>query len=565
VSNLDEVVAMIRTAANPAEARGRLLAKEWPIGDIAQYIRLVEAIDPSDDESGGTYRLSERQVKAILELRLHRLTALGRDEIGDELKGRGIFNKVDVETLRKAAPADWWGRKVGTNKVDVSLANTEWIILDRIENATSPETQAKLFPAGKDKKGRVIQRIYWPADMPVPPKFAGYTNRGKFEIREATPSTVTLWRDYTAQERAAMGEILDARYVAMRTVMLMADDIATAKLFGDMAQNPDWTRKDPPTDDEGKPLWVDGGNRKRWGTYSEAEWVRVPDTKIAGTGVAKYGAIAGMYVRAPIWRDMVQLENQQIPHFWRSLLTMWKKNKTVYSLKTHVFNVLSNVGLADLADIRAREVFSAIRHIIDQDGTFNDAVRHGAFGTGEVERKINREMLQPLLKALMDEKIDETDPGWLFKMQVVIARFAEKVDDMASGAYQMEDSIFRMAMYVKMVRQPTGTLATACRRRSRAKPGESSTSASARITRAGARRSRRSSASPSVRPRWSAVASFSTARWSWASRASTGSPARTSGRSSLSWASWCNRSWLTCGHSNFPPLIAARPTKGSSR
>ncbi|MBI1401705.1 MAG: DNA gyrase subunit A [Porphyrobacter sp.] len=86
VSNLDEVVAMIRGAANPAEARARLLAKEWPIGDIAQYIRLVEAIEPTADESGGTYRLSERQVKAILELRLHRLTALGRDEIGDELK-----------------------------------------------------------------------------------------------------------------------------------------------------------------------------------------------------------------------------------------------------------------------------------------------------------------------------------------------------------------------------------------------------------------------------------------------------------------------------------------------
>jgi DNA gyrase subunit A len=86
VSNLDEVVAMIRSAANPAEARAKLLAKEWPIGDIAQYIRLVEALEPSADEEGGTYRLSERQVKAILELRLHRLTALGRDEIGDELK-----------------------------------------------------------------------------------------------------------------------------------------------------------------------------------------------------------------------------------------------------------------------------------------------------------------------------------------------------------------------------------------------------------------------------------------------------------------------------------------------
>ncbi|MGB3796355.1 MAG: DNA gyrase subunit A [Alteraurantiacibacter sp.] len=86
VSNLDEVVAMIRGSSNPQIARAKLLAKEWPIGEIAQYIRLVEAIEPSADESEGTYQLSERQVKAILDLRLHRLTALGQDEIGDELE-----------------------------------------------------------------------------------------------------------------------------------------------------------------------------------------------------------------------------------------------------------------------------------------------------------------------------------------------------------------------------------------------------------------------------------------------------------------------------------------------
>ena len=86
VTNLDEVVAIIRGAPNPAAAREKLLTKEWPIGDIAQYIRLVEAIEPDAEQEGGTYRLSQRQVKAILDLRLHRLTALGRDEIGDELK-----------------------------------------------------------------------------------------------------------------------------------------------------------------------------------------------------------------------------------------------------------------------------------------------------------------------------------------------------------------------------------------------------------------------------------------------------------------------------------------------
>ena len=86
VTNLDEVVKIIRAARNPAAAREALSQREWPIGDIAQYIRLVEAIEPDAEQSGGTYRLSDAQVRAILELRLHRLTALGRDEIGGELK-----------------------------------------------------------------------------------------------------------------------------------------------------------------------------------------------------------------------------------------------------------------------------------------------------------------------------------------------------------------------------------------------------------------------------------------------------------------------------------------------
>ncbi|URW76802.1 DNA gyrase subunit A [Sphingomonas donggukensis] len=83
VTNLDEMVRIIRGSASPAAAREALLAREWPIAEIAPYIRLVEAVDV--EVTGDTYRLSEIQVRAILDLRLHRLTALGRDEIGDEL------------------------------------------------------------------------------------------------------------------------------------------------------------------------------------------------------------------------------------------------------------------------------------------------------------------------------------------------------------------------------------------------------------------------------------------------------------------------------------------------
>ncbi|NCA01993.1 MAG: DNA gyrase subunit A [Sphingomonadaceae bacterium] len=85
VTNLDEVVRIIRSSASPAEAREKLSVRDWPIAEIASYIRLVEAVET--EVTGDSYRLSETQIRAILELRLHRLTALGRDEIGSELKG----------------------------------------------------------------------------------------------------------------------------------------------------------------------------------------------------------------------------------------------------------------------------------------------------------------------------------------------------------------------------------------------------------------------------------------------------------------------------------------------
>ena len=84
VTNLDEVVRIIRGSASPAEARAALLAREWPTEEIAPYIALVEAVE--DKQEGGVYRLSDTQVRAILDLRLHRLTALGRDEIAGELR-----------------------------------------------------------------------------------------------------------------------------------------------------------------------------------------------------------------------------------------------------------------------------------------------------------------------------------------------------------------------------------------------------------------------------------------------------------------------------------------------
>lgn len=84
VANIDEVVAIIRGASSPAAAREALAAKKWNAADILQYLELINEAGRTNED--GTYQLSELQIKAILDLRLHRLTALGRDEIGGELE-----------------------------------------------------------------------------------------------------------------------------------------------------------------------------------------------------------------------------------------------------------------------------------------------------------------------------------------------------------------------------------------------------------------------------------------------------------------------------------------------
>ncbi|PWE56431.1 DNA gyrase subunit A [Metarhizobium album] len=101
VANIDEVIRVIREAPDPQTARETLMERRWPAVEVESLIRLID--DPrhriNDDL---TYNLSEEQARAILELRLARLTALGRDEIGDELNkiGEEIKEYLDILSSR---------------------------------------------------------------------------------------------------------------------------------------------------------------------------------------------------------------------------------------------------------------------------------------------------------------------------------------------------------------------------------------------------------------------------------------------------------------------------------
>jgi DNA gyrase subunit A len=98
IANIDEFIAIIRSSPDAATARGRLMERAWPAKDMAPLVALIA--DPRHAiGADGAIRLSEEQARAILELRLHRLTGLGREEVGGELTALGGQIKDYLEIL----------------------------------------------------------------------------------------------------------------------------------------------------------------------------------------------------------------------------------------------------------------------------------------------------------------------------------------------------------------------------------------------------------------------------------------------------------------------------------
>ncbi len=98
VANLDDVIKLIRAARDPAVAKEQLMARDWPASDVAPLVALID--EPDRKVVDGKYKLSEEQAKAILDLRLHRLTGLERDKLHSELTEIGGQIVGYLEILR---------------------------------------------------------------------------------------------------------------------------------------------------------------------------------------------------------------------------------------------------------------------------------------------------------------------------------------------------------------------------------------------------------------------------------------------------------------------------------
>ena len=263
--------------------------------------------------------------------------------IGDAFKGRGMFLEVDVPRLTRDDPefADALsGRPVKGQK---------YRIMDLLENTDD----LKGIESGKTKP---LQRMFLPADKKSTKDLVRWTDRGVWEVRQMRGKKAVLWRDYTKAERTSMGEVLDARYTLGKTFMLMSHDLATGRLYADIAKNADWAQTTEPGGQS-----IDASDFNRIRNDRKIEWVRVPDTNISNSGGKKrWGALAGKFVRLEIWRDLNELDLMQKPSFWKQALTQWKLNKTARSPVVHMNNIMSNLMFMDMADVRLQDLVAGI-------------------------------------------------------------------------------------------------------------------------------------------------------------------------------------------------------------
>jgi DNA gyrase subunit A len=157
VANIDEIIRVIRTSPDPNTARETLMSRDWPAKDVAAMITLID--DPRHRlNEDGTARLSFEQAKAILDLRLQRLTALGREEISEELDKLAVEIADYLDILRSRA------RVQAIIKTELAAVKSEF---------ATPRKTVIIEQEGEVEDEDLIQR----EDMVVTVSHAGYVKR----------------------------------------------------------------------------------------------------------------------------------------------------------------------------------------------------------------------------------------------------------------------------------------------------------------------------------------------------------------------------------------------------
>lgn len=417
--------------------------------------------------------------------------------LGDQYKGRGMTDAVDMAKFKNVAP-EWWNRKLKDGQADKQLKGEKFIRLERREVAGAGvmdlEQAAGPGETNPQGKGKLREVIYWPEKEPIPAKYSTWDQAGTWEVRDTKGGKLIVWRDFTKQERVSMGEIDEARYAIAKTLHGMIHDVETGRYLEWLANTYSKQLASDVTGD-----LVEASERMR-DTFNPGEWVQVPETKIPGTQVMKYGKLAGRYLPGPIWNDVRQTVGfrfKPLGETYAAIMGAWKTAKTALSPAVHTNNVMANFVMADWHDVSAGHIAKALRIILgasQRDGrgligrTVNGLSRAG-MRDSEAAREIiarfhdsganlgswvttelQKDQLEPLLEAMEKElgTLGETQAGQVGVMvalqKALQLRFPSareafkptlpgKVIRTEAGSlidlYEAEDQVFRLAAWLR--------------------------------------------------------------------------------------------------------------------
>lgn len=446
--------------------------------------------------------LRRSYIKHTTELTKHEAASRQRAiaVMGDQYKSRGMTDGVDMAKVQNIAP-EWWQRKLQAGKADKGLKGETFIRLERRAHAGDGTIPMEGF--GDRGPGKLREVAYWPAGEPVPAKFKDWSNAGTWEVRDTKGGKLVMWRDFTKQERVTMGEIDEARFAIAKTLHGMVQDVETGRYLQWLAE-----RESKVDGDTVDGLIVDASERMR-DTFKVGEWVRVPDTKISGTNVLRYGKLAGRYLPGPIWNDVRQIAGaryQPLGETYAAIHRAWKTAKTALSPGVHTNNVMANFVMADWHDVTAGHVTKALRLLLaahERDGSgligragnlaahagradreaaaeivnrFRDS--GGTIGTWATT-ELKNEQMQPLIEALEKElgvngESSGAQVGAMVAVQKLLQLKLPSAWDAFKptlagkaittearnliGLYEAEDQVFRLAAWLKAKENGVGDM-----------------------------------------------------------------------------------------------------------
>jgi hypothetical protein len=305
----------------------------------------------------------------------------------------------------------------------------------------------------------------------------GWTIDGEWEVRwlEQRPGQgemIGMWRDLTAEERQRLGEIEEVRFAFAKTMLNAIHDIENQKFLGWVGE----TYAVEPSDDLDMVEASDGFLSLK--TYRPDQYVKVPNVGIPKTpGLKKYGALSGKVIPAVMWNDIrnaMALPDSEVGRFYDKIMRAWKISKTALSPTVHTNNILSNFILADIAEVRGRDVARALKTIIaarsgdeaakELIARYEDSgAESGSFHAMELQQDI----IRPLLLELQNVE-DESLLGQLSVANIVALLKAGDIKNAAKAVgqkggirqtlsagrrmidvYRNEDSVFRLAKFMR--------------------------------------------------------------------------------------------------------------------